>query len=414
MIVLPELHPAAREAKAKFKRFTVMACGRRWWKTSLAVGWAVKKMSERQPGIWTAPTHDIAAVGWEMMLSIARQTPGADISLSDRRIGIGGGSALFRSADSEGGQRGRGYGWAVVDEAAHVKNLQAMWEQELRPALADKRGDALFPSTPKGFGFFYDIFGRNDNEWTGLHYPSWTNPYLDAAELESARKSMPELVYRQEFGAEFVQLAGALFRREYFTVVTTVPKITLAYRFWDLAASEKTSADRSAGVKVGFGEDGMSYIMDCVSGRWEWPKLIKIIKDTAISDGPTVYQAIETTGTQRGLLQLLYNESSLAGLSFSGAESQKDKMVRANPWLARAEQGKVRLVAGEWNKEWLDEVLAFPEGEHDDMVDATSGAFQKIGWWGQPVGTDEKTKPANDNVYPELFNNTKTPEEGGL
>ena len=66
----------------------------------------------------------------------------------------------------------------------------------------------------------------------------------------------------------------------------------------------------------------------------------------------------------------------------------RDKMIRCQPWLARAEQGKIALVRGAWNAPFLDEVCAFPETTHDDQVDAVSGAVQLVGeagplvYWG--------------------------------
>jgi predicted phage terminase large subunit-like protein len=356
------------------------------------------KVSRGIPGLWTAPSHDIASVGWDFMLALARQIPGADVSLSERRIGFNGGSAIFRSADTESGLRARGYGWLVFDEAAHARNLKDVWEQELRAALSDMKGDALFPSTPKGLNYYHELYNQLDSDWAGLHYPSWTNPFLDPAELDAARRSMPELVFRQEFGAEFVMLAGAIFKREYFKAVTECPAFTRQIRSWDLAATVKETSDRSAGVLVGFGRDANAYIQDVVSGRWEWPALIKLISQTARADGTDVEQVIETTGTQRGLLQLLLAEPTLQHISFRGIESHKDKMVRANPWLARAEKGKIFLKQAEWNRTWLDEICSFPEGDHDDMVDATSGAFAAAGegWW---------------DMAPESFTRTYTPDE---
>ena len=106
--------------------------------------------------------------------------------------------------------------------------------------------------------------------------------------------------------------------------------------------------------------------------------LIKIIGATALADGAEVEQTVETTGTQRGMLQLLQAEPLLMGLTFRGQEAEKDKITRCNPWLARAEQKRVKLVRGAWNNDWLDEVCGFPESEHDDLVDATSGAFQAV------------------------------------
>jgi predicted phage terminase large subunit-like protein len=55
---------------------------------------------------------------------------------------------------------------------------------------------------------------------------------------------------------------------------------------------------------------------------------------------------------------------------------QKD--VRAMPFAAQCEAGNVRLVLGQWNREYIDELCAFPNGSHDDQVDASSGAFNKL------------------------------------
>jgi predicted phage terminase large subunit-like protein len=54
-------------------------------------------------------------------------------------------------------------------------------------------------------------------------------------------------------------------------------------------------------------------------------------------------------------------------------------LARAQPWIAKAEQGKVALVRGAWTGDFLAEVEAFPQGAHDDQVDALSGACQLLG-----------------------------------
>jgi predicted phage terminase large subunit-like protein len=55
-----------------------------------------------------------------------------------------------------------------------------------------------------------------------------------------------------------------------------------------------------------------------------------------------------------------------------------DKATRLAPFAAQAEAGNVSLLQGAWNGQYLDELTAFPNGAHDDQVDATSGAFNKL------------------------------------
>jgi predicted phage terminase large subunit-like protein len=64
----------------------------------------------------------------------------------------------------------------------------------------------------------------------------------------------------------------------------------------------------------------------------------------------------------------------ISGVTLKGIRVDKDKQSRAMPWAARAEGGKVRLVAGAWNRQFIDEVVGFPSSPHDDYVDAASGA----------------------------------------
>ena len=372
VLELPSLHPAQLAIAKDQTRFKVLSCGRRWGKTRLAAALSIKRAIEGGHIMWVGPSYQIAEVGWRAIEFLGKQIPGAHIT--DRRLTVNNGWIQVRSADSEGGLRGEGLDLLIVDECAHIRNFGAVWEQELRPSLSDRKGGAMFISTPKGFNHFADLFAMaNSNiDWRSWQLPTSSNPYIDPLEIDAAKSTLPALVFRQEYEAEFVQLAGALFRREYFGY-SDGAIVAAPTRHWDLAASTKTQADYSVGCLGGMDADGNVHVLDIVRGRWEWPALIRIIRDTALSDGPGVSQSIETAGTQKGLLDLLLAEPMLAGIAFRGVTPTQDKITRAQPLLARAEQGKLFLKRAEWNAALIDEFCAFPEVEHDDQVDAVSG-----------------------------------------
>jgi len=103
--------------------------------------------------------------------------------------------------------------WLIVDEAARLK--PTIWEGHLSQRLIDKRGWALLISTPRGKGYFYDLFRRGqgqDFDYASWNYPSWTNPYLDPHLIEEERSRIPERVFRQEYGGEFIEGSGQVFR----------------------------------------------------------------------------------------------------------------------------------------------------------------------------------------------------------
>jgi len=314
------------------------------------------------------------------MKELARQISVALIKEGEKMIEFpGGGFEQVKSADNPDSLRGEGLDLVVIDEAAHMKKFDDVWSMALRPALSDREGRALFISTPRGHNHYWEMFqnAKGLEEWGSWQFPTSDNPYIRPEEIEAAREGMPSLVFRQEYGAEFVQLAGALVQREWLEIIDEVPSGRYV-RGWDLAASTKTSADFTAGAKMGF-VDGDLVIPDLVHGRYEWPDALKIISRTARADGPGVRQGIETVGVQKGMLDFLMREPMLAGIAFSGVPVQKDKLTRFMPFVARAEQGKVKIVRGAWNKILIDAVCAFPEAQHDDIPDSLSLCCQMLG-----------------------------------
>lgn len=381
--MLPRPHINQVAILQKAKRYNVLACGRRFGKSQLGVILNGDKETLKYPVGWFAPQYKDTTEIWRDVSSIFAPITVRKSAQDYRLELVTGGVIEFWSLDNPDAGRGRKYKRVLFDEAAKARNLQEAWEQAVRPTLTDYKGDAWFFSTPKGFNYFYEMFRREDSEpelWQSVQMPTSMNPYIDPSEIEAARRELPALIFRQEFLAEFVQLHGAMFRREWLPVIDAVPNIKVAARGWDLAASQKSGADYTVGAKVGFTPDGGLVVLDVVRGRWEWPESLRIIASTAKSDGPHVVQAIEDNGQQKAMLQLIRREQSLVGLPFRGVSEilhkpMGDKVARANIWLPRAEQGKMSLMRGNWNNQFLDVVCSFPEGAHDDDVDAVSAAM---------------------------------------
>jgi len=68
----------------------------------------------------------------------------------------------------------------------------------------------------------------------------------------------------------------------------------------------------------------------------------------------------------------------LAGHTVKLDTPKGDKYSRASPIAARSEAGLLIFRAGEWNKPLLDELSVFPNGAHDDQVDALSGGYNYL------------------------------------
>jgi len=79
-----------------------------------------------------------------------------------------------------------------------------------------------------------------------------------------------------------------------------------------------------------------------------------------------------------------YQRNVMKGIAFRGNRVSTSKVARADPFSAAAEAGNVKLVKGLWNEEYLREFELFPAGKHDDQVDASSGAYEKLNTKSRP------------------------------
>ncbi|CAN5327699.1 hypothetical protein BH20ACI2_BH20ACI2_14740 [soil metagenome] len=88
---------------------------------------------------------------------------------------------------------------------------------------------------------------------------------------------------------------------------------------------------------------------------------------------------VELSANGHAIRQDLRQMPKLYGRKFRGVKVETNKLKRALPWIALAEEGHVRLVAGRWNEEFINEACSFPHGHHDDQIDAVSIAVRMHG-----------------------------------
>jgi hypothetical protein len=217
-LTLPRPHAAQKQVIEGAKRFNAVCCGRRWGKTELGMDRLIQPALQGKPVAWFAPNYKLAAPVWRELQNRLHPVT-RDVNQQERRLELkGGGSLEMWSLDSPDSGRGRAYACVVVDEAALIPNFENAWQESIRPQLTDFRGGAWFLSTPKGTAnYFHTLYQRGQDatqpEWASWRMPSSSNPYLPAGEIESARADMTDLAFSQEYLAQFVSWAGAVFRR---------------------------------------------------------------------------------------------------------------------------------------------------------------------------------------------------------
>jgi predicted phage terminase large subunit-like protein len=286
--------------------------------------------------------------------------------LGDRRI-------IFRSADNPDRLRGANAGWLWLDEVAMMN--ADIWPLSIA-TLRESPGRAWMTTTPRGKDWVYQLFDGDHRDYATIRSKTTDNIFLDDTFVATLKQSMTSEMYRQEVDGEFTDPVGSMFRREWLTVGDTRPQSVQWFRYWDLASSIRQSADYTASVRVCL-HNGVVYIADGIRIKAEWPDVRRIMIETMRSETDTVH-GIEKAQHGLAATQELRRVPELADVSFRGIDVKGDKGQRAMPWAARAEQGGVRIVAGAWVRDFLDEVVAFPSAPHDDYVDAASGAVAMV------------------------------------
>jgi predicted phage terminase large subunit-like protein len=171
-----------------------------------------------------------------------------------------------------------------------------------------------------------------------------------------------------------------MFRSSHFAVVDAAPAdVSIRVRAWDLAATRQLGTgdpDYSVGARISRGRDGVCYIEHIERFRADPAEVERAIVNTATADGVRTQVALWEDPGGAGKAMANHYTRVLMGYVVTTKKAAKDKVTYASPWAAQAQAGNIRLVAGPWVTQFLAEAEAFPEGRHDDQVDAVSLAFQ--------------------------------------
>jgi len=248
--------------------------------------------------------------------------------------------------------------WHQDDVHGRIHELEKdFWDFLVLPALA--RAD--------------DPLGRKIDE------PLWAERF-PLEKLLEIKQRMGEYGFESLYQQAPFAREGALFQPSKLVFLDAPPprfEMRVVVRFWDLALSNDQRADYSVGIKMGIW-NGCPVILDMVRVRARWDALTGVIRRTAFTDGAGVFVGVERSYYHSQAVKQLLTDRDLHEYAFRSVAVEGDKYTRALPFAARVNEGLCYIVRGDWNRDFIEELRAFPLGAHDDIVDAASGAYNLL------------------------------------
>jgi predicted phage terminase large subunit-like protein len=328
----------------------------------------------------------------------------------------------YRSAGIGGGITGRGFDYGIIDDP--IKNRKEANSPTIRDAIWEWYTSTFYTRQEKRAAILItvtrwhldDLAGRLLNgqykeengevageDWTVVSFPAlatverheadpreideplWPGKY-DKPTLIAIRSTIGAYDWNALYQQNPVPEEGGLFKRSKFEVIDFWQTDSAGrfvgfeqlIRFYDLALSEKTSADYTVGVLMGRTRDQRYVVLDVARFQKEWDDIDDEIVRIALADGPNVHIWIEANFFHSLAVRNLLKREELHGYVIRGLRTETDKFTRALPFAARVGEGMVSVLRRHWTESYLAELSAFPMGANDDMVDGSSGAYNAM------------------------------------
>lgn len=410
-----DLHPNQHKVFVDPARYKVVAAGRRFGKSFLAAATlfyeAAKPTKVRSDGqeidlttdvvYYVSPTFKQGRENlWNVCMDMGqgiikntRQNEGEIVLTNDRII-------RFKGMDDPDSLRGVGLSYCVLDEYAFMK--PEGWEYIILPALMRAEGGALFIGTPDGKNHFYDMYQyaerADDPEWKSWHFSSVDNPHLTENEIEAMKKRLSIEALKQELYASFESSGGKVFNRDMFPIITKAEADAEHGDYvisCDLAGYSTVNARK--GRKEILDEHAIA-VVKCTQKGWIVEKIIHgqwDVRETALrilrawQRYRPVSLGIEKGIAMQAVLPYIEELQQKHQLYFDvtplthGNNKKEDRIKWA--LQGRAEEGKIKLVKGDWNEVFLGQAIDFPNPlSHDDLIDAVAYTDQHadphLGW----------------------------------
>lgn len=411
------LSPKQRELFESDARFRVGMMGRRFGKNEVGSAAIIDYVIQPQEydfgsdddpiAWWIGPTYRQAYLYG--FLKVKEKLPDQLINANDTRGSEWGPSRItlwddrhieFLSYGNPSGLQGAGVDLIVGDEWAYSD--ESLWDNDLRPMLMDSGGGAVFISKPLGENHFWEKYRMGEQseypEWESFHATAYDNPFIPDSEVDKAKRTTPESVFRQEYMAD-PQAGGTLLTLD---MLGNEPAEILDDRQWkwhvavDLGVTMDKQKARdndtdfwAISIVAEDPSHPKAYLVDVIRERGQTPAQAATWLKQSLAGYPIENVKVESVQAQ----EWFQKDVKDVGLNPIPIEHDRPKEERITFLSVPFSNGNVKLI--DWSDvdgksvDWSDfrsEWAGFPNGKHDDQLDSAEMALRDVNFGGQVQG----------------------------
>lgn len=363
-------------------KYYVLCLGRQLGKSLLATNqacfWALNEVCEIA---WVSPIYNQANKVFEQVVNAFKGT--AVIKKKDGtklKIEFCNGSTFqFFSAERYDNIRGFTFDYLICDEFAFMDS--EAWTAVLRATVLVKGKKVLLISTPNGKNHFYQLYSLDgiNEQYKSFKMSSYDNPLIDPKEIDDARLTLPEHIFKQEYLAEFVDGGSSVFGDINYL---DNPVNTGAY----YAGLDVARADDYTVLSI-YNDEGKMVFID----RWRhdsWANIVNKVASVINEYNCHTYVEVNSIGDPIfEMLKGILNNRNLIQPFVTTSKSKQDIIEQ----LAVANQNKdVSFLPIEWLKKEFD-VFTYeynpktrnikysaPSGFHDDGIMSSAIGYEAV------------------------------------
>lgn len=363
-------------------KYYVLNIGRQFGKSLLATNqacfWALNEVCEIA---WVSPIYNQANKVFEQVVNAFKGT--AVIKKKDGtklKIEFCNGSTFqFFSAERYDNIRGFTFDYLICDEFAFMDS--EAWTAVLRATVLVKGKKVLLISTPNGKNHFYQLYSLDgiNEQYKSFKMSSYDNPLIDPKEIDDAKLTLPEHIFKQEYLAEFVDGGSSVFGE--INYLDNPVKTGTYYAGLDVARADDYT------VLSIYNDEGKMVFID----RWRhdsWANIVGKVATVINEYDCNTYVEVNSIGDPIfEMLKGILNNRNLIQPFVTTSKSKQDIIEQ----LAVANQNKdVSFLPIEWLKKEFD-VFTYeynpktrnikysaPSGFHDDGIMSSAIGYEAV------------------------------------